>query len=410
MKNFILLIFLSFTIYVKAQADSIGEIDSIKSEVVNHNLFSNYKMGKGLVVISKPDSTFQLKIRARMQNRVTYYNNEGEKPSIDPQIRRLRLRFEGFIGSPKFEYSLQFGFATNDIGLVPKKRNINIIRDAIVYYKPNKNWTFGLGQTKLPGNRERMNSSGALELTDRSINNADFNIDRDLGIQAQYNNKFEDKFSYVLAGAISTGEGRNKIKFDDFGLAYTGKVELLPFGTFKNDGNYFEGDIEREIKPKLMISAAYSYNNKARNTKGQMGYELYKATNIQSLFLDAIFKYRGLAFMYAYLNRNADDIFTYNPNDLSDMRYVYVGHGQDFQASYTFKNNYSIIGRYSHQKVGKKIFDFKPNTDQYSLGLTKYFFGHSLKLQLEETYEKLNFIDNSTKNNWYTRLQVEIAL
>ena len=113
-----------------------------------------------------------------------------------------------------------------------------------------------------------------------------------------------------------------------------------------------------------MLSAAYSYNNRARNTKGQMGHELFKTTNIQSLFLDAIFKYRGWSLMYAYLNRSADDIFTYNPENLSEMRYVYVGHGQDFQASYTFKNKYEIIGRFSHQKVDKDIYQFKPNTDQ----------------------------------------------
>lgn len=410
MRNIFLLLFFLIFISAQGQTDSLVESKSKDSISINPNLFSNYKMGKGLVLISKSDSTFQLKVRARMQNRVTYYDTEGEKSSVDPQIRRLRLRFEGYIGNPKFEYSVQFGFATNDIGLVPEKRNINMIRDVMFYYKPNRNWTFGLGQTKLPGNRERMNSSGALELTDRSINNADFNIDRDLGIQAQYNHKFKDKFSYVLSGAISTGEGRNRINFDDFGLAYTGKVELLPFGSFKNDGNYFEGDLEHEVNPKLMISAAYSYNNRARNTKGQMGYELFKTTNIQSLFLDAIFKYRGWSFMYAYLNRSADEIFTYNPENLSEMRYVYVGHGQDFQASYTFKNKYEIIGRFSHQKVDKDIFQFKPNTDQYSLGLTKYFFGHALKLQLEETYEQLKHFDATVKNNWYTRLQIEIAL
>ncbi len=409
MKNAILLLLIFFTLTVKAQSDSIIESNP-KTETPKFKPFSNYKMGKGILLSSNTDSTFQLKVRARMQNRLTYYVNDGEANELDPQIRRLRLRFEGFIGNPKFEYNVQFGFATNDIGLVPEKKYINIIRDVMLYYKPNKNWKFGLGQTKLPGNRERINSSGALQLTDRSINNAEFNLDRDLGIQAQYQHLLKDKFSYVLAGAISTGEGRNKFKFNDLGLAYTGKLELLPFGTFKNEGQYFEGDLAREVNPKLMISAAYSYNHKASRTKGQMGYDLYTPTNIKSLFLDAIFKYKGWAFMYAYLNRNADEIFTYNPNNLAAMQYVYVGYGQDFQASYTFKNQYEIVGRFSHQKVDKNIFQFKPNTNQWSLGLNKYFYGHALKLQLEETYEQLKYFNANAKNNWYTRFQIEIAL
>ena len=92
MRNtFLLLLFLIF-ISAKGQTDSLVESKSKDSVSINPTLFSNYKMGKGLVLISKLDSTFQLKVRARMQNRVTYYDTEGEKGSVDPQIRRLRLR------------------------------------------------------------------------------------------------------------------------------------------------------------------------------------------------------------------------------------------------------------------------------------------------------------------------------
>jgi hypothetical protein len=38
------------------------------------------------------------------------------------------------------------------------------------------------GQTKLPGNNQRVVSSGSLEFTDRTINNSRFNIDRDFGL------------------------------------------------------------------------------------------------------------------------------------------------------------------------------------------------------------------------------------
>jgi hypothetical protein len=60
--------------------------------------------------------------------------------------------------------------------------NINIIRDAVVFYRPNKHWNISFGQTKLP-EIERVNSSGGLQLTDRSINNTRFTIDRDFGFK-----------------------------------------------------------------------------------------------------------------------------------------------------------------------------------------------------------------------------------
>lgn len=411
MKNYLL--FFSFLICygAAAQTDSIGVKPKAgeKSEIYKTVMAPYYSYGEGLGITSA-DSIYQVNIRFRMQNRVTFYDNEDEEDVIDAQIRRLRLRFDGYIGNPQFEYSIQLSFASGDVGKAEEGKNTNIIRDAMIFYKPNHKWSFGFGQTKLPGNRQRINSSGALQLTDRSMNNADFNIDRDFGFQVQHNNKKKDNFSYSIRGAISSGEGRNWTDYKDTGLAYTGKIELMPFGAFKNDGTNFEGDILKEEQPKLMVSGAYSFNHKAHRTQGQLGEELFETTNIKSLFFDAIFKYKGFAAMYAYMNRNADDLMTYNPEDFSDLRYVYAGYGQDFQASYTFPKNYELIGRFSTQKVDKDIFEFTPNKNQWSLGLTKYIWEHAFKLQAEVTYETLKYFNADKQNNWYARLQVEIGI
>jgi len=79
-------------------------------------------------------------------------------------------------------------------GVIEDGENVNIIRDAVMFYRPNKYWSIAFGQTKLPGNRQRVNSSGALQLTDRTINNARFNIDRDFGIQTYYLHEKKDGF------------------------------------------------------------------------------------------------------------------------------------------------------------------------------------------------------------------------
>ncbi len=181
-----------------------------------------------------------------MQNIASYIDDENADPAYEAAIRRFRLRFDGFVGDPRFIYVIQLSFAPNDIGEIQEGQNINIIRDAIVFYRPNKHWNIRFGQTKLPGKRQRVNSSGALQLTDRSINNARFNIDRDFGLQVYYLNQNNDAFSYNIKTAITSGEGRNWTQEPDNGLAYTGKLELFPFGVFKNDGTLYEGDIKRE--------------------------------------------------------------------------------------------------------------------------------------------------------------------
>ena len=113
-------------------------------------------------------------IRFRMQNMVgLHFNDSFGLSETEAQIKRLRLRFDGYLFSPKFIYSIQLGFSGYDAENRPNGE-VNIIRDAIVYYRPNPDWNLGFGQTKLKTNRARINSSSALQFVDRSIVNSEF--------------------------------------------------------------------------------------------------------------------------------------------------------------------------------------------------------------------------------------------
>lgn len=406
MKNLLLIIVLLTVSSLSAQIEIQR---TTKDNDLKLSALPYYNYGKGLGITS-PDSLFQFNIRFRMQNRATYLQNEDEDAAIDGQIRRLRLRFDGFVGNPKFLYALQLSFAPGDVGEVTEGENINIIRDAIIFYRPNAHWNFGFGQTKLPGNRQRVNSSGGLQLTDRTINNARFTIDRDFGLQVHNQHERNDSFSYNIRTAISMGEGRNSTDAPDNGLAYTGKLELYPLGIFTKDGAYFEGDLMREKKPKLMLSGAYQYNDKARRTQGQLGNDLFEKRDMQSLLLDAMLKYRGWAFMSAYMQRVADNPITVNPDDSGDIQFVYTGSGFDYQLSYLFPSNYEVIGRFSTQTINRDIKNFVPDTTQYSIGVTRYIWEHGFKAQLELNYDDLSYLDGSSLQNWYVRFQIEIGI
>jgi len=407
MKRFLLGLVVLFAIAANAQITIKG---STEDNDLKLSALPYYSYGKGLGLTS-PDSIFQLNIRFRMQNRVTYIDNEDERPAYDGQIRRLRLRFDGYVGNPKFLYAIQLSFAPGDVGEVKDGENLNIIRDAVVFYRPNKHWNFSFGQTKLPGNRQRVNSSGGLQLTDRTINNAKFTIDRDFGFQAHHLNEYANKFSWNVKTAVSTGEGRNVTGDADDGVAVTGKAEIFPLGAFTKDGAYFEGDIVREKKPKLMFSGAFQQNNHARRTGGQLGDDLYERRTMRSVLLDAMFKYNGWAAMGAFLSRTtSENAVTFDPDDATLSNYAFVGNGFDYQLSYHFPSKYEIIGRYSIQHVGADIETLAPNTKQYSLGLTKYIWEHAFKLQAELNYDELSYFNGDVKNNWYFRLQVEIGI
>lgn len=405
MKKHIVLIFIGFLGLVShAQITLTKDNNDIKLSALPY-----YSYGKGLGITS-PDSIFKLNIRFRMQNRVTALFEENEETAYEAMVRRLRLRFDGYVGDPKIIYVIQLSFAPRDVGPLEDGENINIIRDAVVFYRPNQHWNIGFGQTKLPGNRQRINSSGALQLTDRSINNATFNIDRDFGLHMYYLNEKSNQFSYNIKTAISTGEGRNWTKEPNNGLAYTGRLELFPFGSFKDNGTLFEGDIKREETPKLMLSGVYHYNDSAKRTAGTIGNELFEQRDMQSLLFDVIGKYNGWAFEGAYMMRIADNPITINPEDALDTRFVYTGKGFDTQLSYLFLNHYELIGRFSHQKPHEDIEMLAPKTNQYTLGITKYIWEHALKLQAEVTNTDFHYFDSTKKNDWYVRFQVELGI
>ncbi|MFN8325286.1 porin [Flavobacterium sp.] len=402
---FLALFILSFSLNAQVNIEQTKHDNDLKLSALPY-----YSFGKG-VGLTSPDSLFQFNIRFRMQNRVSYIENDGEKPGYDGQIRRLRLRFDGYVINPKFLYAIQLSFAPGDVGEIHEGENINIIRDAVFFYRPNKNWNISFGQTKLPGNRQRVNSSGGLQLTDRTINNAKFTIDRDFGFQIHNMNEFRDKLSYNFKAAFTTGEGRNSTEKADDGIAATGKIELMPFGAFTKDGTYFEGDVVREKKPKLLISGAFQQNNHARRTQGQLGNDLFEKRTMKSVLLDGMFKYNGWAAMMSYMSRSTtENAVTFNPDDATETSYVFVGNGFDYQASYITKSNYEFITRYSIQNVGKDIQALAPNTREISFGVTKYIWEHAFKLQAEINFDKLEYFNGTTKNNWYARLQVEIGI
>ncbi|CAN0292944.1 unnamed protein product, partial [Phaeothamnion confervicola] len=316
-----------------------------------------FTYGKGLGIMS-PDSLFLMNIRFRMQNRVgmeTISASDWEPDVIEGRVRRLRLRFDGYVYNPKLTYVLQLSFSRGDIDYEDSGFP-NIIRDAMVIYNFNKHFALGIGQTKLPGNRQRVNSSGDLQLPDRSIVNSEFNIDRDFGVQAYYRNAIKG-FNFVLRGAVSSGDGRNfnnagtsSTTSSDIavnGLCYTGRIELLPFGEFTNNGDYFEGDLAREPKPKVSIGGGFSNNENAKRSGGQLGKYLFESRDIETTMFDLLYKHNGWAFAGEFLRRYARDPITVNPDDVTAEQHVYAGNGQNYQGSYLFRSNYELVTRYS---------------------------------------------------------------
>jgi len=368
--------------------------------------------GKGIQYLAN-DSSFYTKFSVRFQ---TLYNGlyfpDSKRYEDVLLTRRFRLKFDGWAFSPRVVYKLELGQSNRDTGGGDSESFNNtsrIILDAVIKWNFYRNWTFWFGQTKLPGNRERLISSQKLQTVDRSMVNARYNIDRDLGIQLHHRSQLGRAVVREMF-SVSIGEGRDIITNNIGGYDYTGRLEFLPMGDFVSNGDYFGADLKREESPKLAIGVTYDYNDGAARQAGQrgnfvkdsLGNQLHNS--LSTLFLDMIFKYQGFSLQSEYANKSAEEnVMGYSES--GEIRYI-TGTGFVVQAGYVLKSNWELTGRFTTVKPDEPDYSAVILEDEYTIGISKYIVEHNLKVQTDFSYR-----ERDSRDNFYLfRLQVELAL
>lgn len=341
----------------------------------------NTPFGKGLINVLAKDSSWSAKVAFRIQTQFEgNYFMTDDTAFVGPQytdrfrVRRARIKGHGFAFSPKvrykFEYDVHNGF----------------VLDAVVKWNFAGNWDIWFGQTKLPGNIERVFSSQKLQLVDRSLLNSRFTLDRDAGIQLRHHFTMGEQFLVREKFAFSQGEGLNQTGQSE-GHGYTARIELLPFGKFTKKGDYFASDLKREDKLKLMLACTYDYNVKAERARGQMGdYMEFGTRDLASIHADMHLKYKGFSMFGEYATRSTTDgeavtSAVYDANDIITevVETYYTGSSFNVSMGYLFKSNWEIAGRYT--TVTPEDITMINDVNMYTVGFSKYVVGHNLKVQ-----------------------------
>lgn len=354
------------------------------------------KYGKGITLLGK-DSTFYMKANTRIQGRYDYERNDNSSSDAEVQdvayIRRARIKFGGWVVNPNIKYKIEHDVLNG------------VTYDAVIKYRFYKKLEIWAGQTKLPGNRERVISSQRMQFVDRSLLNTVFTLDRDAGLQLRNSHKIGNMvFREMLC--VSQGEGLNDKTKRAIGHEYTGRFEFLPFGKFASKGDYFASDLKREQKPKLAIGLTYDYNQNQDQSRKVKGNTLAETRNVMSIQADFMFKYRGFSAMGEYANMDV-------AGTRMDMNgdFWQAGEGVNLHAGYLFKNNVEIAARYANyipfsNMVGVSGFNRENN---YTVGVSKYVVGHFLKVQSDLTFEEQLTAPGVWTNNLIYRLQFEVA-
>ena len=184
---------------------------------------------------------------------------------------------------------------------------------------------------------------------------------------------------------------------------------MLPFGNLNGKGEYSGGDLTREERPNLPRYATFDYHDRAVKTRSNQGSYMtndagFYQTDVYTLFIDAMFKYKGFSLMAEYADRTAEDAVAKNSDGTETGDVVSVGNGLNTQVGYLFKNNWEVATRFTQIQLDKKITGKDVET-QYTLGLSKYLSGHKLKIQSDVSYLT---IENNKDSGLMYRLQIDV--
>ena len=402
---------------MKKQIGLLAIVLCIHGIAVSQQLINN-TFGKGINVMAS-DSSMSMKFHYRIQSLfIGEYDQSSETWETNALIRRSRLKFSGFAFTPKLKYKGEMGLSNRDIAINKEDGNTRdaarLILDAVIKWQFANKWQLWVGQTKLPGNRERVVSSADLQFVDRSLVNSKFNVDRDMGFQLHGKINLGSTFLVTPKFALTKGEGRDITSSNYGGFNYTAHVDFLPFGKFEGKKqDFILADINRQSTPKLAIGVTYNLNQGATRQQGQLGSFIYQTTyptdstmeiinganDLTAIQIDLLFKYQGFSLFGEYASTTAAE-------KLDNLSKGYnTGSGYNIQAGYVMKNNWEIAGRYTSVMADDENYSSMPSETQYTLGLSKYVLGHSLKVQSDISYI---IEEGSDDGNIMFRLQTEM--
>lgn len=382
----------------EGEKDNKNQLNNIKDDddndengderTFNPNWFTS-GLGEGFTITSDDgESLINMRIRAQLRGSQVVVPEDRSQDSSNFLARRIRMMARGKLKGDDWHYYVQFGFANLDM---EPDRPIPL-RDAVLTFNGWKHIKFSFGQMKVPFNRQRLNSSSALQLVDRSIVNAELNLDRDVGVQAFTHDFFGLSKNFGLNVGVFGGDGRNRTA-QGTGVLTMAKLTYFPFGNFLSnrlagvdDELLSEGDFKRHKRPKVAFGFAGGYNSRTRRQLSTFGkvYEFAQFDYSHGM-VDFLIKWQGWSFTTEWITRQAN--LPYQERELPtgelQREYSRSSIGYFFQMAYLFENNWEVSTRWGQMKpLGETDPNFVYSREAGG-GISYYFSKHNLKWQID---------------------------
>jgi phosphate-selective porin OprO and OprP len=341
-------------------------------------------LGEGLIFDSG-DGGLKAALRARGQFRAEAGKAEDEDAVAAIYVRRLRASLKASALDGLFDLTIQLSFSPRDL----ESDNPSPLRDANGTVNLHRDVRLRVGQMKVPFDRQRLVSSSAIAMPERSPVIAALTLDRDLGAYWLSDDLLGLGVLKAQAGVFG-GDGRNRINIDT-GLLYVARLQLNPLGRFE-DLNEVEHD--RQAPPRFALAAAIAFNDDSPRTLSTTGtYDLDQRTDFVHGTVDFLGKVAGMHALVEVLARIATE--TKGHDDAMSAA------GGLVQVGALITDHIELVGRVSRTQPLPREWLSVPNpadaraSTELRPGVNFYFHEHEAKLQ---TTVGLNVQDDLTRS------------
>jgi hypothetical protein len=369
---------------------------------------AKFKPGKGLDIKSA-DGSYSINVKLKGQFLDEFQSSEN--PTINARnhafVRRMRLALGGNVFTKDLKYKVELTFAGQELsrtqaavtgampamamGVVQTGREVVQqvpLLDLFLEYSFSRDFTLHVGQAKVPFGRERILSDSDLHTVDRSIDDVEFNLDRDLGIELRSTDLGGSGMLRYYLGVYAAEErnaGLTTLGVGEFGLLYFARVEVLPMGTFEDSPVDFA-----RTDPKLSFGLAYAFTQSdARSPYATQSLGTTLALpgvaevdySFHNFTADFLFKAKGFsalgAFHYRKLAKKPENAMGDEVNGRDGLGFV-------LQAHYLISKDVPL-GITANVSMVKKVGDESTQLERSEVGggFAYYFYEHGLKIDAE---------------------------
>lgn len=341
------------------------------------------RLGKG-VTFATDDKSVKLTMRARLQLRGSQFSAEdGEAPEVTEfQARRIRLLLQGHVMDGDVTFYLQLGFSNQDT-----EADLRLpLRDAYMTFTQLRDANLRFGQMKVPFGKQRVVSSSALQMVDRSQVTGELNLDRDVGVQVMSDDVggLGGYLGYNVG--LFSGDGRNRLASVP-GVMLVARGVVRPMGKFEDSD---EGDHDRHDSPKVAIGFGGAHNNNTNRERStfQTPYT-FARFDYWHAGADVMFKYRGLSVLSEIMVRKSTTTSVTRMTDTGELEREFARNAWGYyaQGGYLVDRHVEVTARYGELRPrGATDPDLEETTREVGGGLNYYFQEHDLKVQSDYFY------------------------